>query len=123
MTRKRFSSEGFTFEMDAGWESLFLLGPGVRDAVAVRTGELAGQIIKAAPARPHTPEGRKYAVKENIHPYVEEIAGQWVGVVVIEENPLVRHTMLQEQGFTGRDGRRHEGRHFIKAVLESERVD
>jgi hypothetical protein len=118
----RFSKGGFTFETDAGFESTLMHSAPVRALVEVKTAELAARMIKAAPLGPHrfTDE---FSIKKNIHAYVEDVGGEWVGYVAIEENEHARHAMLQERGYRDPTGRRHKGRFFFKKVLEQERID
>lgn len=120
MATKRFSQGGFTFDTDTGWESLFMTSPGVRREVARTTAKLAGDIIKAAPRGPHVTTD-EYSIKKNVHANVEEVDGEWVGFITIEENPRARHAMLQERGYRDPSGRRHRGLFYLKKVLERNR--
>ncbi|MFE5542777.1 hypothetical protein ACFQ71_03045 [Streptomyces sp. NPDC056534] len=118
----RFTQGNFTFETEQGWESLFMLSSPVYETIARETGLLAGELIKEAPRGPHVTT-EEYAVKNNIHPVVEAVDGEWVGYITVEENPQARHAMLQERGYTGRDGTRHAGRRYIQRTLERNRVE
>jgi hypothetical protein len=118
----RFSKGGFTFETNKGFETTLMHSGEVRALVAVKTGELAGKMIKAAPLGPHK-KTDEYSIKKNITPMVEEVGDEWVGYIVVEENDRARHAMLQERGYRDPSGRRHKGRFFFKKVLESERVE
>ncbi|MFF8629682.1 hypothetical protein [Streptomyces werraensis] len=117
----RFQKGGFTFQTDAGFESQILRSSGVRAVVEAETAQLAGKMIKEAPLGPHV-HTDAYSIKKNIHPYVDTVGDEWVGFIVIEENPEARHAMLQERGYRDPAGKRHRGRFFLKKVLERERV-
>jgi hypothetical protein len=119
---KRFSNGSFTFKTNEGWESLFLVSDKTLELVTVATADLAEKIIKAAPRGPHV-RTDAYSIKKNIGALVEEIDGEYVGFVTVEENPQARHALLQEEGWTDRAGNRHAGRFFIKGVLEGERIE
>ena len=118
----RFAKGGFTFEPSQGWESLVLLGGDWKLVAEAKAVELTEKIIKAAPLGPHRTTD-EYSIKKNIDAMVEEVDDQWVGYVVIEENPKARHAMLQEEGYRDRIGYRHAGRFYIKGVLEGERIE
>ncbi|MFD4608282.1 hypothetical protein ACFWOT_09210 [Streptomyces sp. NPDC058440] len=117
----RFQKGGFTFATDQGFETKLMHSGPVKALVAEKAGRLAARMVKAAPLGPHVTTD-EYAIKKNIHPYVEMVGDEWVGFVVVEENEHARHAMLQERGYRDRAGRRHRGRFFMKQVLESERV-
>lgn len=104
-----------------GFESQIMRSAGVRAVVEAQTAELAGKMVKAAPRGPHVTTDA-YSIKKNIHPYVDTVGNEWVGYIVIEENPDARHAMLQERGYRDPAGRRHRGRFFLKNVLEKERL-
>ncbi|MFI0553420.1 hypothetical protein [Streptomyces scabiei] len=118
----RFSKGGFTFETDKGFETLLMQEGPVRELVALKTAELAAEMIKAAPLGPHV-HTDEFSIKKNITPYVEEVGGDWVGFIVIEENERARHAMLQERGYRDPSGHRHKGRFFFKKVLERGRIE
>ncbi|WP_328377040.1 hypothetical protein OHB13_11850 [Streptomyces sp. NBC_00440] len=118
----RYGTADFTFETDMGFETKLLKSGEVRALVVAKTGEMAGDMIKAAPRGPHVTTDA-YSIKKNIHPYVERVGDEWVGYVVVEENERARHAMLQERGYRDLAGRRHAGRFYLRAVLLSERVE
>ncbi|MFF3416824.1 hypothetical protein ACFYW9_19305 [Streptomyces sp. NPDC002698] len=118
----RFRKGGFTFETDKGFETELLHSAPVRELAEAKAAELAVKMIRAAPLGPHR-FTTEYAIKNNVHAYVEDIGTGWVGYVVVEENEKARHAMLQERGYRDPSGRRHKGRFFFKKVLEQERTD
>jgi hypothetical protein len=118
----RYGTKDFTFETDMGFETKLMKSGAVRALVATVTGEMAGNMIKAAPRGPHVTTDA-YSIKKNIHPYVEQVGDEWVGYVAIEENDRARHAMLQERGYRDPAGRRHAGRFYLRSVLQSERVE
>ncbi|MEV6419057.1 hypothetical protein [Streptomyces sp. NPDC051662] len=99
-----------------GWQREALALPGVRDLVAKRTGELLHRAITDAPRRSHGALPWN-AVKENLEAYVQLSHEGWFGNVLIENDPRVRHAMLQERGFTSPRGRRVKGRRYLKGAL------
>jgi hypothetical protein len=117
----RYGTKDFTFETDMGFESKFMHSGEVRALVATQTSQMAGKMVKAAPRGPHVTTDA-YSVKKNIHPYVEQVGDEWVGYVVVEENPEARHAMLQERGYRDPAGRRHAGRLYLRSVLQSEQI-
>jgi hypothetical protein len=122
---KRYTRSGttdFTFETDMGFETKLMKSGEVKALVAARTGEMAGNMVKAAPRGPHVTTDA-YSIKKNIHPYVEKVGEEWVGFVVIEENDKARHAMLQERGYRDPAGRRHAGRFYLRSVLQKERIE
>ncbi|MER6382090.1 hypothetical protein ACWDBD_38900 [Streptomyces sp. NPDC001118] len=122
MPTRRYGNERFTFATDAGFETKFMHSGPIKAVVAAKTSELAGEMVKAAPRGPHVTTD-EFSIKKNITPYVEEVGDEWVGYIVIEENGRARHAMLQEEGYRDPAGHRHEGRFFLKGVLEKERTD
>jgi len=118
----RYGTKDFTFETDMGFESKLMKSGEVRALVVTQTGQMAGNMIKAAPRGPHVTTDA-YSIKKNIHPYVEQVGEGWVGYVVVEENDRARHAMLQERGYRDPAGKRHAGRFYLRAVLQSERVE
>ncbi|MFF5371341.1 hypothetical protein [Streptomyces afghaniensis] len=96
--------------------------PEVRDLVAERTGELLHRAVTDAPRRGHSPLPWN-AIKKNLEAYVRLDAHGWFGNVVIEDDPQVRHAMLQERGFTSPRGRRVKGRRYLKGALLKMRVE
>lgn len=117
----RYGTKDFTFVTDSGFETKLMHSGEVRALVVRQVSEMAGKMVKAAPRGPHV-KTDEYSVKRNIHPYVEQIGEEWVGYVVVEENPKARHAMLQERGYRDPAGRRHAGRFYLRGVLDSEQV-
>jgi hypothetical protein len=118
----RYGNEGFTFETDMGFETKLMHSAPVRALVEAKVAELTIKMIRAAPLGPHKLT-EEFSIRRNIIPYVEDVGGEWVGYIAIEENERARHAMLQEEGYHDPSGRRHEGRFFFKKVLEKERID
>ncbi|WP_406305779.1 hypothetical protein OHA61_30720 [Streptomyces sp. NBC_00885] len=104
-----------------GWQREALALPGVRELVAKRTGELLHRAITDAPRRGHKSLPWN-AIKKSIEGYVRLDHDGWFGNVVIEDDPQVRHAMLQERGFTSPRGRRVKGRRYLKGALLKMRV-
>jgi hypothetical protein len=105
----------------AGWQSEALALPGVRDLVAQHTGELLHRAITNAPRRGHSVAPWN-AIKKHLEAYVQLSSDGWYGNVVIEDDPRVRHAMLQETGFTSPRGRKIRGRRYLKGALLQMRV-
>ncbi|MEU5957563.1 hypothetical protein [Streptomyces sp. NPDC047525] len=104
-----------------GWEREALSSPGVKELVAKRTGELLHRAITDAPRRGHGALPWN-AIKRNLEAYLRLDHHGWFGNVVIEDDPKVRHAMLQERGFTSPRGRRVKGRRYLKGALLKMRV-
>ncbi|MGW2919521.1 hypothetical protein ACWDBF_16905 [Streptomyces angustmyceticus] len=104
------------------WQREALALPGVRELVAQRTGELLHKAIADAPRRGHKALPWN-AIKKNIEAYVRLDHAGWFGNVVIEDDPQVRHAMLQERGFTSPRGRKVRGRRYLKGALLKMRVE
>ncbi|MFE0773911.1 hypothetical protein [Streptomyces sp. NPDC058861] len=109
----------FSFSRD--WERLVFRQPGVRDLVTVHASRIAATAIRSAPRRKTT---KVYwnQVKKHIEVTAAADVYGWRANVTIEDDPRVRHAMLQERGFTAR-GRRVAGRRFIKDALLKARVE
>ncbi|MCY0941908.1 hypothetical protein [Streptomyces antarcticus] len=107
--------------LNAGWQREALALPGVRELVAKHTGELLHRAITDAPRRGHRALPWN-AIKKNLSAYVELSYDGWFGNVVIEDDPKVRHAMLQETGFTSPRGRKIRGRRYLKGALLQMRV-
>ncbi|MEU8948777.1 hypothetical protein [Streptomyces sp. NPDC048489] len=108
--------------MNEGFESQVLHSHGVKALVEFKIAEIAAKLIKEAPRGPHRFTDR-YSIKKNIEAFIDEVGDEWVGYIVIEEDPHARHAMLQERGYRDPSGRRHRGRFFIKKVLEREGME
>jgi hypothetical protein len=106
-----------------GWEGQVFRSTETKRLIALHTSKLAAEVIKSAPRRRNAARSPWNASKKNIEAFVANGVQGWYGNVVIERNPLVRHTMLQDQGFRDRSGRRHPGRRFVKAALLKMRVE
>lgn len=104
-----------------GWEYAAFRSTETRDALAWHAGKLAGAAIKAAPRR--SARDHWNSTKRNITAHIDVDAWGWYANVTIEDDPRVRHTMLQERGWTDRAGGRHAGRHFLKEALARARVE
>ncbi|MFD8088968.1 hypothetical protein [Streptomyces malaysiensis] len=110
----------FTLRMKRGWEEHFLVNDEVRDLVAARTEDIAVFGRALAPRA----RGKKHW--NTIPPQIETFVtmyDHWYGQVVIEPDGNVRHSMLQERGWTDRAGRRHAGRYYLKRALERARIE
>jgi hypothetical protein len=122
---KRFTKsarDGVVFETDVGFMTYEVENSiQTKNLAGMYAKYLANAIIREAPLGPHR-YTTEYAIKKNIKPYVTKTENGWTGFVLIEENPKARHAILQDQGYTGRDGRRHQGLFFIKKVLERSRM-
>jgi hypothetical protein len=99
-----------------GWQREVLSLPDVRELVARHTGELLHRAITDAPRRGHSALPWN-AIRKNLEAYVRLDHSGWFGNVVIEDDPQVRHAMLQEHGFTSPRGRRIKGRRYLKGAL------
>ncbi|MDQ8703313.1 hypothetical protein RCO28_12555 [Streptomyces sp. LHD-70] len=112
----------FKLVMHRNWEYVVFHSTGTRDLVAMHSAKIAADAIKEAP-RASATKGNWNQIKKHIEAHVEADVWGWRGNVTIEDNPKVRHAMLQERGWTDRRGRRHPGRRFLKAALLKARVE
>jgi hypothetical protein len=115
----RTPSAKFTFHRD--WENKAFRSTEMKELVAQVTARLTALSIKGAPRRPGRGDTWNSS-KNNIEGFIQNSYQGWYGNVVVERNPRVRHTMLQDQGFTDSAGRRHPGRKFLKAALLKMRI-
>lgn len=119
----RSARNGVIFETDVGFMT-YEVENSIRykEVATMYARKIAAAIIRQAPRGPHRFTDA-YSIKQNITPYVSKNSTGWTGFVLIEENPKARHAILQDQGYRGRDGLRHQGHFFIKKVLEKERIE
>jgi hypothetical protein len=108
--------------LHASWKREVLSAPGVKELVAKHTGELLHRATADAPRRGHSALPWN-AIKKNLEAYVQLSHEGWFGNVVIEDDPQVRHAMLQEEGFTTPQGRRIKGRRYLKGALLKMRAE
>lgn len=106
-----------------GWESQMFRSTETKALVLEHTAKLTMGAIKEAPRRNNAGGSSWNSSKNNIEAFVSNSFEGWYGNVVVERNPLVRHTMLIDQGFTDVAGRRHPGRRFLKAALLKARIE
>lgn len=106
-----------------GWEDQMFRSTETKALVMEHTARIAAGAIKEAPRRNNAGGSSWNSSKKNIEAFVENSLQGWYGNVVVDRNPRVRHTMLQDQGFTDVSGRRHPGRKFLKAALLKARID
>lgn len=118
----RWGDYEFTFDRAAGFETQLMKSGRVRAMVEAQTADMTKSMIVAAPRGPHRFTDL-YSIKKNIHGYIDSVGDEWVGYVVIEENPEARHAMLQERGYRDPAGRRHQGRFYLRSALQKERID
>ncbi|MFJ8041209.1 hypothetical protein ACIRBX_11955 [Kitasatospora sp. NPDC096147] len=107
--------------MNKNWEDTVLSSDQAKDLVEKHTAIVAELAIKGAPRGSNSRLNWNRS-KANITAMVT-LYRQWYGQVVIEDDPDVRHTMLQERGWRDRAGRRHPGRLFLKEALEKARIE
>ncbi|MCC3773675.1 hypothetical protein [Streptomyces sp. UNOB3_S3] len=113
----------FTLRLTPEWERAFFLSVQMRDLVELHTVKLTEAAVSAAP-RPRRPTKEHWnAIGRHIKPTLALDRYGWYGVVVAEVDARMRHSMLQERGWTDRKGREHEGRWFLKRALEKERIE
>jgi hypothetical protein len=107
---------GFSFRR--GWEDQALATTGTRELVQAAVDRIARLAIQAAP---RTSKRNWNKIRRNITTATSRDARGWIGNVVIEAHPKVRHAMLQERGWRDPRGRRHPGRRYLKLALERAR--
>ncbi|ARX87892.1 hypothetical protein SMD44_07374 [Streptomyces alboflavus] len=109
-------------DIDDGWEDQAFQSKDMRRLVALHTQRIRAEAIKKAPRRKHASRQSWTSITHNIDAYVRRDRQGWYGNVIVEQNPKVRHAMLQDQGFKDKTGRRHPGRKFLKAALMKSRI-
>ncbi|BET51768.1 hypothetical protein RGQ21_67500 [Kitasatospora aureofaciens] len=117
------SQEGkFTMKFDRGWEAKMLSTLETGALVAEVTGDIRDGAIREAPRR-RSPKSGWNQIKKNISAFVERDARGYYGNVTIELNDRVRHTLLQDRGWTDKRGRKHPGKRFLREALLKARID
>ncbi|WP_073782512.1 hypothetical protein [Streptomyces uncialis] len=109
----------FSFSRD--WERLVFHQSGVRDVLTLHASRIAIGARQNAPKR-RTAKSYWNEIRKHIEVHVEADSYGWRANVTIEDDPRVRHAMLQERGFTAQ-GRRIAGRRYIKSALLRARVE
>ncbi|MGC9439260.1 hypothetical protein [Streptomyces sp. WG5] len=112
----------FKLTMHRGWEAKMLGTLEAGALVAEVTGDIRDGAIREAP-RSRTTKTNWNQIKKNISAFVEKDARGYWGNVTIELNDRVRHTLLQDRGWTDKKGRRHPGKRFLREALLKARVD
>jgi len=116
---------GFTLRMERNWDGQVFRSDDTRDACAAKAVKIAETALKQAPKGSHKAQANHWnAIKNNISVNVELDEWGWRANVNVEENPRVRHAMLQERGWhEARSRRWHPGRRFLKQALWQEAAD
>jgi hypothetical protein len=112
----------FKLVMHRGWENDVLSTLEAGALVAEVTGEIRNNAVKMAP-RANNTKTNWNQIKKNISAFVEKDVKGYYGNVTIELNDRVRHTLLQDRGWTDKGGRRHPGKRFLRAALLNARVE
>lgn len=110
------------FRFRRGWEYDAFKTLECGALVAETCEELRQGIIRDAP-RHKKASSSWNMVKKNISAYVERDAKGYYGNLIIENNPRVRHALLQEFGYHDRGGRKHPGLKYMKEALLKARMN
>ncbi|MFF9481396.1 hypothetical protein [Streptomyces sp. NPDC014733] len=109
------------FSLELGWEARMFRQQGMKRAVTAPAVKIAEYAKSTAPHR-RTSKTYWNEIRKHIDVTVAADEFGWRANVTIEGDPRVRHAMLQEAGFTAQ-GRRVEGRHYLKAALAKARAE
>lgn len=112
----------FTMKMDLGWEYKMFKTLECGALVAETTEKIRMGAIRDAP-RSRSTKTNWNQIKKNMDSFVERDERGYYGNVTIELNERVRHTLLQDRGWTDRGGRRHPGKQFLKEALLKARIN
>ncbi|MER6912240.1 hypothetical protein ABT354_11250 [Streptomyces sp. NPDC000594] len=112
----------FRIAFEPGWEHRVFQSDGTRFAVTLHATRITADAIRSAPRRSATKDNWNQ-IRKHISTAVAADQWGWRGNVTVEDHPKVRHAMLQERGWTDRRGRRHPGRHYLKAALLRARAE
>jgi hypothetical protein len=112
----------FKLTMHRGWEAKMFSTLEAGALVAEVTEKIRILMVSGAP-RSRTTKTNWNQIKKNISAFIEKDAGGHYGNVTIELNDRVRHTFLQDRGWTDRGGRRHPGKRFAKEALLKARIE
>lgn len=116
-------SEGaFKMTMTRGWEYQMFKTLECGALVAETTEKIRVGAVREAP-RSRTSKTNWNQIKKNMDSFVERDERGYYGNVTIELNERVRHTLLQDRGWTDRGGHRHPGKKFLKEALLKARVN
>ncbi|KQX43535.1 hypothetical protein ASD97_26055 [Streptomyces sp. Root63] len=117
------SKEGkFHMTFEQGWERKMLSTLEAGALVAESTEKVRMNMVSGAP-RSRTTKTNWNQIKKNISGFVEKDVRGHYGNVTIELNERVRHTLLQDRGWTDKGGRRHPGKRFAKEALLKARIE
>lgn len=106
----------FKLVLHRGWEYKMFQTLEAGALVAEVTEKIRINAVGGAP-RSRTTKTNWNQIRKNISAFVERDAKGYYGNVTIEDNDRVRHSMLQERGWTDLGGRRHPGKRYLKAAL------
>lgn len=112
----------FRMTFDRGWEHKMFSTLEAGALVAETTEKIRISVVREAP-RSRSTKTNWNQIKKNTSSFVERDARGYYGNVIIELNERVRHTLLQDRGWTDRGGRRHPGKRFIKEALLKARIE
>lgn len=112
----------FKMTMDRDWEYQMFRTLECGALVAETTEKIRGLVVKDSPRNRGTKTNWNQ-IKKNMDSFVERDERGYYGNVTIELNERVRHTLLQDRGWTDRAGHRHPGKKFLKEALLKARVN
>lgn len=112
----------FRLVMHRGWENQMFSTLEAGALVAETTERIRIGAVREAP-RAKNVNTNWNQIKKNMSAFVEKDAKGYYGNVTIELNDRVRHTLLQDRGWTDKGGRRHPGKRFMKQALLKARVE
>jgi hypothetical protein len=112
----------FKLTMHRGWENQMLSTLEAGALVAEVTEHIRIGAVREAPRAKNTKTNWNQ-IKKNISAFVEKDVKGYYGNVTIELNDRVRHTLLQDLGWTDKKGKRHPGKRFLREALLNARVE